>query len=176
MTNNAAADPFLEQAQSLLAGWALSLVRPPLAAAPTPDPLGRPAAQSTEAPQQELLYRTLLEQIPAIIFMARLESGSGEVYVSPHVETLLGYSRDQWLDDPLRWYERIHPDDRERWSREAAALVLLGEPLRAVYRVLAHDSRVVWFQCDVRMVRKPDGEPWFLHGIAHDVSDLKEAE
>src|ERR1043166_3938852 len=34
----------------------------------------------------------------------------------------------------------------------------------------------VWFDCDVKMVRTEEGRPWFVHGIAFDISGLKEAE
>jgi PAS domain S-box-containing protein len=128
------------------------------------------------SPELSLRYRTLLEQIPAVVFMARLEDGHTEAYVSPHIETILGFSREQWLDDPIRWYHHIHPDDRSRWNTEAASFVLSGEPLRSVYRVLARDGRVVWFQCEVKMVRRADGQPWFFHGVGIDVTDLKTAE
>jgi light-regulated signal transduction histidine kinase (bacteriophytochrome) len=45
-----------------------------------------------------------------------------------------------------------------------------------LYRVLARDGRVVWFQCDVKMVRRKDGQPWFIHGVGIDVTSLKDAE
>jgi PAS domain S-box-containing protein len=124
----------------------------------------------------EAKYRALLEQIPAVVFMAYLDRGVSEAYVSPEIEAALGYSREEWLEDPVRWYQHIHPDDKQRWSMEAAGMFLSGTPLRSSYRVIARDGRVVWFHCDARMVRRPDGEPWFIHGVAFDISDLKRTE
>src|SRR5512132_4304661 len=99
-----------------------------------------------------------------------------EAYVSPYIEAALGFSQDEWLDDPIRWYRQIHPDDKERWNLEAAQMVLSGEPLRSVYRIIARDGHTVWFHCDVKMVRTEEGRPWFVHGIAFDITDLKHAE
>lgn len=124
----------------------------------------------------EAKYRALLEQIPAVVLMAYVDRGTSEAYVSPEIEAALGYTREEWLEDPVRWYGRIHPDDKQRWSLEAAEMFLSGKPLRSSYRVLARDGRVVWFHCDARMVRKPDGQPWFIHGVAFDISDLKHTE
>ena len=124
----------------------------------------------------EARYRTLLEQISAIVFMAYLDRGIGEAYVSPQIEATLGFSQQEWLEDPIRWYQQIHPDDKERWSREAAEMFLSGEPLRSVYRVLARDGHVVWFHCEARMVRHADRRPWFIQGVAFDITDLKQAE
>jgi PAS domain S-box-containing protein len=121
-------------------------------------------------------YQTLVEQLPAVVFLVYLDGSSGEAYVSPHIEQLLGYSQAEWLEDPVRWYERIHPDDKLRWSVEAADMFLTGEPLRSVYRVMARNGRVVSFHCEAKMVRASDGRPWFIHGVAFDVTELKQAE
>jgi PAS domain S-box-containing protein len=117
-----------------------------------------------------------VEQIPAVIFMAFLDQDLSEAYVSPHVETVLGFTQEEWLNDPVRWYNHIHPDDRTRWSIEAAQLILSGQPLRSVYRVIARNGHVVWFHCEVKIVLTEDGRPWFLHGAAFDITDLKQAE
>ncbi len=132
--------------------------------------------RQAEAPKLDARYRTLVEQIPAVIFMADLDKAIGEAYVSPHIEAVLGFSRQEWLDDPVRWYHQIHPEDKDRWSFEAAQMLVSGEPLKSTYRVLARDGHVVWLQCEAKMVRDESGRPWFIHGLAVDVSDLKESE
>ena len=108
--------------------------------------------------------------------MIFLDRGISEAYVSPYIEAALGFSQDEWLDDPIRWYRQIHPDDKERWNVEAAQMVLSGEPLRSVYRIIARDGHTVWFHCYVKMVRTEEGRPWFVHGIAFDITELKQAE
>ncbi|MDX6712854.1 MAG: hypothetical protein QOH96_3870 [Blastocatellia bacterium] len=121
-------------------------------------------------------YQTLVEQIPAIVFMAFLDKGMGEAYVSPQIEAILGFSQEEWLNDPVRWYRQVHPDDRGRWNIEAAEMFLSGKPLRSVYRVIARDGKVVSFHCEAKMVRHDDGQPWFIHGVAFDITELKAAE
>lgn len=140
------------------------------------DPRQYSLAVDAHASNLEAKYRALLEQIPAVVFMAYVDGGVSEAYVSPEIEAALGYSREEWLEDPVRWYEHIHPADKQRWSMEAASMFLSGKPLRSSYRVIARDGRVVWFHCDARMVRRPDGQPWFIHGVAFDISDLKDTE
>lgn len=138
------------------------------------------AATEDESSRQphslEARYRALVEQIPAVIFMAYLDKGIGEAYVSPHIEAALGFSQDEWLEDPVRWYEQIYPDDKQRWSAEAAEMFLSGKPLKSAYRVLARDGRVLWFHCEAEMIRKEDGRPWFIHGVGVDITELKQAE
>jgi PAS domain S-box-containing protein len=133
---------------------------------------------ASEAPSLNLdaKYRALVEQIPAVVFMAYLDKGIGEAYVSPQIEAALGFSQREWLEDPVRWYQQIHPDDKTRWSTEAAEMFLSGKPLRSAYRVIARDGRVLWFQCEAKMIRREGGQPWFIHGVGVDVTELKQAE
>lgn len=170
--------PELAEAEALLEGLA-GVFRGGLAgqASASPDRPGlQTGSNDAAASNIEAKYRALLEQIPAVVFMAYVDRGTSEAYVSPEIEAALGYSREEWLEDPVRWYERIHPEDKQRWSLEAAEMFLSGKPLRSSYRVIARDGRVVWFHCDARMVRRPDGQPWFIHGVAFDISDLKDTE
>jgi PAS domain S-box-containing protein len=171
-------DPSPEQAEDILQGLAgvfnpnssiaRHIVYPPeQAGTGPPDP---------QFPNIEARYRALVEQIPAVVFMAYLDRGIGEAYVSPQIEATLGFSQEEWLEDPVRWYSHIHPDDKQRWSTEAAEMFLTGSPLRSAYRVMARDGRVIWFHCEAKMIRKENGEPWFIHGVGFDITDLKRTE
>jgi PAS domain S-box-containing protein len=127
-------------------------------------------------PTLEARYRVLLDQIPAIVFMAYLDQGIGEAYVSPQIESALGFTQREWLEDPVLWYRQIHPEDKDRWSNEAAEMFVSGSALRSSYRVMARDGRVIWFHCEARLVRREDGEPWFIHGVGFDISELKQVQ
>src|SRR5208282_6070666 len=140
--------------------------------------LGLAERVETAAPllNMEAKYRALVEQIPAVVFMAYLERGIGEAYVSPQIEAALGFSQSEWLEDPVRWYQQVHPDDKMRWSVEAAEMFVSGKPLRSSYRVMARDGRVLWFQCEAKMIRREDGRPWFIHGVGFDITERKRLE
>jgi PAS domain S-box-containing protein len=141
-----------------------------------PEQSDRGSSDDEQLPNLEARYRALVEQIPAVVFMAYLDRGIGEAYVSPQIEAALGFSQEEWLEDPVRWYSHIHPDDKQRWSTEAAEMFLTGNPLRSAYRVLSRDGRVIWFHCEAKMIRKENGEPWFIHGVGFDITDLKRTE
>jgi len=132
--------------------------------------------QIAPLPNLEAKYRALVEQLPAVVFMAYLDRGIGEAYVSPQIEATLGFSQAEWLEDPVLWYRQVHPDDKDRWSVEASEMFISGKPLRSAYRVMARSGRVIWFHCEAKMIRYPDGRPWFIHGVGFDISDLKRTE
>jgi PAS domain S-box-containing protein len=124
----------------------------------------------------EAKYRTLIELLPAVTFLATFEEGLNDAYVSPQIENLLGYSQREWLENPVLWYQRLHPDDRDRWNNEFARTVAAGEPLRSAYRFLAKNGRVVWIHTEAKIVHDESGKPVFIHGIGIDITTLKEAE
>lgn len=121
-------------------------------------------------------FQTLIEQIPAVTFMAVLGEGLNEIYVSPHIETMLGYTQEQWLADPFLWYNRLHPDDRKLWNEEFARGCRTGGPFRAECRFLARSGDVVWVLGEARLVKDELGRPQFLQGVAFDITESKRAQ
>lgn len=124
----------------------------------------------------EARFRTLVEQIPAVTFMAVLGEGKNEVYVSPHIEHMLGFTQREWLDNPFLWYWQLHPDDRPIWNAEFARGVQTGGPFRAECRFMARDGHPVWVHGEARLVKDDLGRPQFLQGVAFDITETKRAQ
>ena len=130
----------------------------------------------SERKRAEAKFRTLVENIPAVTFIAPLDESVPELYVSPQIEQLLGFSQKEWLEDPVLWYRQLHPEDRERWNGQFAPTCSSGKPFDSVYRFIAKDGRVVWVHGSASLVRDVDGMPSFLQGVAFDISSIREAE
>ena len=135
-----------------------------------------PAGAGLGADKAEARYRALVEQIPAITFTVSLEEDAPEIYVGPQIETILGFSQQEWMDDPILWFAQCHPDDRDIWHQEFARGIQTGGPFRAECRVLAKDGHTVWLHGEARLVRDDQGHPLFLQGVAFDITDQKKAE
>jgi formate hydrogenlyase transcriptional activator len=133
-------------------------------------------AGETQLLRAEARYRALVEQIPAVTFMAPLDGSTSELYVSPQIEELLGFSAQEWLDDPFLWYRQLHPDDQVRWTESFARTCFTGERFRAEFRFVARDGRVVWVHGEAKLVMDERGAPSFLHGVAFDITERKRAE
>ncbi|HYX90454.1 MAG TPA: histidine kinase dimerization/phosphoacceptor domain -containing protein [Myxococcaceae bacterium] len=124
----------------------------------------------------ELRYQHLVEQIPAVVFTAALDGGLYDLYVSPQIEGLLGYSQAQWVADPVLWYERLHPDDRHKLDEEFARGCVTGGPFRADCRFLTRDDKIVWVHGEARLLKDARGAPVLLQGVAFDITETKRAE
>jgi len=119
----------------------------------------------------EARYRALVEQIPAITFLAPLDGSLSELYVSPQIEQMLGFTAKEWLDNPILWYQQLHPDDQDRWQTEFARTLNAGEHFRSDYRFLSRDGNVVWIHREAKVVSDEDGQPLFLQGVAFDITE-----
>jgi len=141
-------------------------------------PPGSPDDESMEARARkaEKRYKSLVEQIPVVTFMVSFGLLKSEIYVSPYVEKLLGYTAKEWVEDPILWYQRLYPEDRSRWNTEFSRTIALAEPFKGDYRFLAKDGRVVWIHGEVTVVRDDAGQPSFLQGIGYEITELKLAE
>jgi PAS domain S-box-containing protein len=124
----------------------------------------------------ERKYRSLVEQLPLVTYIDALDAESSNIYTSPQIETLLGYTTADWVDDPELFLKTLHTEDRERVLAEHAWTHATGEPLKTEYRLIASDGRVVWLQDEAVVVRDEEGGPLFLQGYLLDITERKAAE
>jgi len=133
-------------------------------------------AEAARLRESERTLRTLLENIPAIVYTAVLDEASTTTYVNPMFEAWLGYTAGEWNADPDLWRKRLHPDDARRVMDEVHRIQEAGEPLRIEYRMLARDGREVWLRDEANIVRDAGGRPIHLAGALLNITDRKAAE
>jgi two-component system, NarL family, sensor histidine kinase UhpB len=120
-------------------------------------------------------YRHLVEGIPAVLYVDADDDRSN-IYTSPQIESLLGFTVEQWRDDPALWVDRIHEDDRERVLEEHRRSLRTGDPFRTEYRLLAADGREVWIRDEAVLVRGAEHDPLFWRGVMTDITRTKRVE
>lgn len=126
--------------------------------------------------QTEAKYRSLVEQVPAITYVASLSETNPILYISPQIKKALGFSQEEWLADPELHVRQIHPDDRVRVGDELAQSRLKSKPLRCEYRLLSRAGEVFWFRDEASVVQDESGRSLFLQGILVDITESKRAE
>ena len=140
------------------------------------------ARKATEAGLREAeeKYRTLVEQIPAVTYIDQVSHDAPTdltpVYISPQVETLLGYLPREWIEDADLWDRVVHPDDLEPVSVKARMAFRAGTSLSVEYRMLTREGRTVWVREEASLVRDEQGFPSFWQGVYIDITELKRAE
>ena len=121
-------------------------------------------------------YRMLVEKIPASVYISELGRSGRWLYLSPQLETVLGFSPEAWISQPALWAGQFHPDDRERYAAAEAYSAATGQPLGVEFRLFARDGRTVWLRDEAIVVPGEAGRPATLHGVLLDITEIKRTE
>jgi PAS domain S-box-containing protein/putative nucleotidyltransferase with HDIG domain len=121
-------------------------------------------------------YRALIIHLPTVVYMNPVDDASSTLYVSPQIETLLGYTPGEWLADPKLWSRTIHPEDRLDVLEQAAGTNHHSEPFEMDYRMITRDGSLVWVHDQIRLVNDMEGEPQYWQGIMLNITERKQAE
>ncbi|MHB8412953.1 MAG: PAS domain S-box protein [Candidatus Acidiferrales bacterium] len=123
----------------------------------------------------EARYRQLVEQLPAITYVAEFGMNGNWEYVSPQIASFLGFSQSEWLSANGQWLRQVHPEDRKQVMEAEQQSERSGENIDIEYRMLARDGRVVWFRDRAIVSRSNDGRK-LQHGFMLDITERKDAE
>ena len=126
--------------------------------------------------QADARFRTLVEQLPLAVYIDRVDDESSNIYTSPQIEPMLGYTPAEWTSDPSLFIRVLHPDDREPVLAAHAATHASGEPLHLDYRLVARDGRIVWVHDEARVIADPAGGDAVLQGYLLDITARREAD
>ncbi len=122
-------------------------------------------------------YRSLVEHIHAVTYVADWAPGAPLRYVSPQVEGLLGHPASAWIGSRGLWDRGVHPEDRARVRAAVERSFDEERDLELEFRMLAADGSVrsVWQRGTI--LRHPEhGRPTASQGVLVDVSALKPAQ
>jgi diguanylate cyclase (GGDEF)-like protein/PAS domain S-box-containing protein len=126
--------------------------------------------------EAEERYRTLVEQVPAVTYIDHIDETSSAIYMSPQAEEMLGYSIEEWLQDPELWIKILHPEDKEGVLAEAWRTNETGDPFRMEYRLISKSGNVVWVRDEAVLVKGEVDGPSVWQGVLYDVTERREAE
>lgn len=120
-------------------------------------------------------YRALAEQIPVVVYVDRADSTRDTIYISPNVQTLLGYSAEDWIAEPTLCSNLIHPEDRARVEKATAEAERSGK-FALDYRYIDRNGHVVWVRDEAVLLKDSDGKPHVWQGVMLDITAQKLAE
>jgi len=129
-----------------------------------------------EARMAEERYRTLVEQLPAVVYIDAATNDASTRYISPQIETLMGYTSAEWMADNDLWENSIYPDDHDAVVQEELEARNKEEPFSHEYRLIARDGQVVWVYDHAVLIRDQDGTPLYYQGVLLDTTKQRQAE
>lgn len=142
--------------------------------------LGRDVSKSRALAREVLAnqrrYQLLVEEIPAIVYIATDGSRAQLLYVSPQCECLLGCQPEELIFEAEAWTRRVHPEDRKRVEQAYADFVHRDVPFCCEYRMYNRAGGIIWFRDQVRAVYDQDNRVMYRQGVMIEISELKTAQ
>ncbi|MDQ2651550.1 MAG: PAS domain S-box protein [Chloroflexota bacterium] len=125
----------------------------------------------------EMRFQTLVEHLPAVVYMVADDGDETMIYLSPFFEELTGFSPER--DAPLRnaqaWLDLIHPDDRERVVHKGETFDHRTNQVFLEYRLRRADGSYIWVSDTYAAMVDDAGRIIAWLGILIDVTESKEA-
>jgi PAS domain S-box-containing protein len=130
--------------------------------------------------QEKLIFdsrqkvESLINTIDGIVWECDIETISF-TFISKKVEQILGYTSEEWLNEPHFWENHIYPEDRE-WALQYCSTKrkeLSNHDFE--YRMICKNGAVIWLRDMVNVVYE-NGNAVSLHGIMIDITRSKNIE
>ncbi len=109
--------------------------------------------------------------------MFRLDLEKGYTFISPSVKRLLGYTPENYYNDPLFYRKITHPDDLPKIEKMILDLQKgRAPPKRFELRQFHKDGHIVYEEFTFTSVYDKKGKIIGLEGVSRDVTEKKQAE
>jgi len=98
------------------------------------------------------------------------------VYVSQQSETMLGYSQNQWVNNPDFQHQIVYPDDKKLMKLAFNNAIFRENNQQIEYRIIIKNGTILWVNERITIVKNDDGEITHLRGLILDINKRKEYE
>ncbi|MDP8914394.1 MAG: PAS domain S-box protein [Pseudomonadota bacterium] len=122
--------------------------------------------------ESEERFRLIADSAPVPMWVTRIDRRRS--FVNRAYQEFLGVAYEESLN--FDWRTRIHPDDAQRLLAESLAGEATLKPFALEGRYLRHDGKWRWLRSESQPRWGPHGEHVGFIGIAHDITEAKEAE
>ena len=126
-----------------------------------------------ELRESESKYKTLINNIPGMIYRARADWSAEIIRGS---EVICGYNEKELNSKEENWLSIIHHDDKERVFEESLKLSKVQKDLVQTYRIITKNGDIRWIEDRKTSLISEEGEFMGLDGIVFNITERMQAE
>ena len=130
---------------------------------------------SENAREKEQRFRTLVGNVPGVVYRTRLADHWHMEFVSEHIERLTGFPPSDFISPAKRdLFSLVHSKDKKR-VRQAISKTIDGQPFFSVqYRILDKDNNLHWVEESGQLLNEDTDN--YIDGVILDITDNKNLE
>lgn len=129
-----------------------------------------------ERERLERRYQNLVERMPAVSYVANIDSILGFNFISPQILHLTGWNANECVQNSNIREKLIHPDDLEEVKRDLKLASEEGQTIRMEYRIVNRMGNVVWVEDHASPLFGLDNRIESYQGVLLDITVRKNAE
>ncbi|MBL8080326.1 MAG: PAS domain S-box protein [Anaerolineales bacterium] len=126
--------------------------------------------------EAEVLYRSLVEQTSIVVYRLSPDTSASCLYISPQIEVMLGYSPEEWLQEPAFWKKIVHPHDLPGVLADVEHYMEKKGKSAIEYRIQDKSGNWHWVLDETVVVKGETGNVQFVQGVFLDITERKQAE
>jgi signal transduction histidine kinase len=129
-----------------------------------------------ELRRAEQRQAAIIQSLPMVLYLEPYDSTRrAPTYLSGDVEAITGVAYEQLKANPKIWFDRLHPDDRDKVKSALKARSVTGR-LSIEYRWQCADGSYKHFLDQAVLLKDPEGRPVEFAGTITDISDQRSLE
>jgi PAS domain S-box-containing protein len=128
---------------------------------------------------QRLRLNNIVASVPGVVWenWGRPDAvGEHSDFVSEYIETMVGYTVEEYLATPNFWLTMLHPDDREKTLAQTSRNFASGAIETIEFRWVAKDGRILWVESRSSAILDEQGETVGRRGVTMEITERKQAE
>ncbi len=125
--------------------------------------------------ESEEKFRLLASNIPGTVHLSKYDDRWSKIYLNDEIETLTGYSKENFLQGKIFYMDLVHPDDIEIVKNKAAELFKSKSKIHLIYRIITKSGNFKWVEEFGEPIFKDDKIEYIV-GIFIDITNRVEAE
>jgi PAS domain S-box-containing protein len=129
-----------------------------------------------ELRRAEQRQAAIIQSLPMVLYLEPFDSTRrAPTYLSGDVEAITGVAYEELTANPQMWFERLHPDDRDKVKTALKARSVTGRS-SIEYRWQCADGAYKHFLDQAVLLKDPEGRPVEFAGTITDVTDQRSLE
>ena len=126
--------------------------------------------------EKEQQYRSLMDNMPGVVFRCELDSDWSMLFISPSILELSGYSADELVQQHIAFAELIYKPDNDTINETIDKAVADQQQYSIEYRLRHRNGKLIWVLEKGCIAFNAQGKAQWIDGVLVDITERREYE